>query len=408
MNSHPLEPDAARAIIAGRVGPLLAETIPHERALGRVLASDVVASLDLPPFANSAMDGYAARATDLATAPQTLALLETIGAGEVAKRIVEPGTCIKIMTGAPLPDGADCVVMREETREESGRVEFHEAARAGQNVRSIGEDVRMGETVFRAGAVVNAAAHALLASLGCARVEVFRRPRVAIVVTGAELVATDAPLEAGQIRDSNSWALRALVGECGAHVAGFHRTGDGAEEVAATVRAAMADADVLISSGGVSAGDFDPMRDLLLQGAEVHFWKVNIRPGKPLLFASFGGVPVFALPGNPASVMVTFEEFVRPALLHMAGVRAWRRLEVEATLESAVRSPLGRTEFVRVGLHQSADGLLAAATGNQGSGRLSTMARADALLEIGPETASLPAGARVRVKLLSGAGVSAL
>ena len=407
MNTSLLEPDAARAIIREKIAALVSETVPHERALHRVLARDVVASLDLPRFANSAMDGYAARAADLTSAPRTLQLLETIGAGEVATQSVEPGTCIKIMTGAPVPEGADCVVMREDTSEENGRVEFREAARVGQNVRPIGEDVRLGETVFQAGTLINAAVHALLASLGVADVEAFRRPRVAIVVTGAELVAVDAPLEAGQIRDSNSWALRALVAECGADVVGVYRTGDGAAEVEAVLREAVQGADVLISSGGVSAGDFDPMRDVLLQNAEVHFWKVNIRPGKPLLFASFGGTPVFALPGNPASVMVTFEEFVRPAILQMAGARAWRRLEVEARLESAVRSPLGRTEFVRVALRQSADGLLAAATGDQGSGRLSTMARADALLEIGPEIASLPAGARVRAKLLSGAGVSA-
>lgn len=402
MNDEPLAPDEARAIVLARMVTLSVETVPHALALGRVLARTVVSPLDLPPFPNSAMDGYALQAEDVVGAPKTLRLLETIGAGEIATQAVVRGACIKIMTGAPLPEGADCVVMREETRAQGENIEFLETASQGQHIRPQGDDVRRGEVVFERGTLIGAGVHAMLASLGCAQVEVFRRPRVAIVVTGKELVDVDAPLEAGQIRDSNSWALRGLVEECGAEVSGVYRTGDDVAEVEATVRAAIASADVLISSGGVSAGDFDPMRDVLLLRADVHFWKVAMKPGKPLMFASLDDKPVFALPGNPVSVMVGFEEFARPALLKMAGQRAWKRIEVEATLQTELRSPQGRVEFVRAQLQQSESGFLAIVAGDQNSGRLSTMARANALLEIGANTTFLPAGARVRAKLLSG------
>ena len=402
MNVAPLAPHEARAIILAQVRQVLHETILHADALGRVIANDVVASLALPPFANSAMDGYALLTDDLMTAPRTLQLIETIGAGEVATRVLRRGECIKIMTGAPIPEGADCVVMREETRDVDGKVEFLEVARRGQHIRPTGDDVKQGEVVLERGTLVHAGVHAMLASLGHAQVEVFRRPRVAIVVTGKELVDVDAPLEPGQIRDSNSWAIRALVRECGAEISSIHRTGDDENEVEATVREALQNADVLVSSGGVSAGDFDPIRDVLLSKADVHFWKVNMKPGKPLMFASLEDKPVFALPGNPVSVMVAFEEFVRPALLKMAGRRAWKRVEVEATLQSELRSPLGRTEFVRAQLQQGEDGLLAVVAGDQNSGRLSTMARANALLEMGPQISFLPSGARVRAKLLGG------
>lgn len=402
MNITPLEPESARRMVLSQVPSLPQETLPHSQALGRVLGRQIVSSLDLPPFANSAMDGYAVQARDLQNSPQTLRLLEVVGAGETATQEVVSGSCIKIMTGAPLPPGADCVVMREETHEHNNQVEFLETASEGQNVRSVGNDVRRGEVVFEPGTVVNGAVHAMLAALGEAQVEVFKRPRVAIVVTGKELVDVETPLEAGQIRDSNSWALRGLVEECGCDVASVHRTGDDADEVRAVLRSALEDADVLISSGGVSAGDFDPIRDVLLSDAEVHFWKVAMKPGKPLMFASLEGKPVFALPGNPVSVMVAFEEFVRPGLLKMAGRRAWKRVEVEAMLEHEIKSPQGRTEYVRARLEEGSDGLLAVVSGDQNSGRLSTMARANALIEIGPDVSFLLSGSRVRAKLLGG------
>lgn len=403
MNNSPLPPDEARGLILDRVALLGIETLPHAEVLGRVVARDIVSPLDLPPFANSAMDGFALLATDLQSAPQQLRLIETIGAGEVATRSVERGMCIKIMTGAPMPEGADCVVMREETRELDGWITFDETAHAGQNVRPRGDDVRKGETVLERGSVVGAAAHAMLASLGCAQVEVFRRPRVGIVVTGKELVDVNAPLRAGQIRDSNSWALRALVKSCGAEVVSVHRTGDEPREVEAVLRAAAPGVDCILTSGGVSAGDFDPVRDVLLEHAQVHFWKVAMKPGKPLMFASIEGTPIFALPGNPVSVMVGFEEFVRPALFQMGGRRAWKRIEVEARLQSDLHSPKGRTEFVRANLKRGEDGFLAIGTGDQNSGRLSSMVRANALLEISSDTTFLPAGSAVRAKLLEDA-----
>jgi len=400
-NSSPLAPDEALSLVLEHVARGGTENLPHGEVLHRVLARDIIAPLDLPPFANSAMDGYALISLDLEVAPQALRLLETIGAGDVATRRVERGACIKIMTGAPLPDGADCVVMREETKESEGEVTFYEVARAGQHIRPKGDDVREGELVLAAGTHVGAAAHAMLASLGCARVEVFKRPRVAIVVTGKELVDVDAPLLPGQIRDSNSWALRALVEECGGQVVSVTRTGDGLEEVEEVLRQVSQGADCILSSGGVSAGDFDPIRDVLLQRARVVFWKVAMKPGKPLMFAFLGDTPIFALPGNPVSVMVGFEEFVRPALFAMGGRSDWRRVEVEARLQSELRSPAGRTEFVRAHLQRTPDGFLALGTGDQNSGRLSSMTRANALLEIPAETTYLLSGSLVRAKLLT-------
>ena len=404
-----ITPDAARELALQIIAAGPTQTVAHADALGRILASDIVSTLDLPPFANSAMDGYAVRVADVADAtqqtPVTLKLGETIGAGDVPQRKVIAGQCAKIMTGAPLPPGAEAVIMREETRESGGIVSFLAAAERDDNVRSAGSDVARGETVLRAGTCVRAAELAMLAALGYSHVEVYARPRVGIVTTGEELVGVEADLQAGQIRDSNGPALRALCVSAGATVVAERHVGDNPADLRAALDELAPVCDLILTSGGVSTGDFDPVRDVLLDDAKIVFWKVAMKPGKPMMVALYRETPVFALPGNPASVMVGWEEFARPALLKRAGARASRRLEVSAFLTENLRSAPDKTEFVRARVSSENGALIARVSGEQGSGRLSTMTRANALLVIEAGQTQLNAGTPVVARLLDCAEV---
>lgn len=406
-----VSPAEALRLILERAVPLETENLAHAEVLGRILARDVVSPLQLPAFDNSAMDGYALCAADLTdageSAPASLRVLEIIGAGDVPKHVVSRGQCSKIMTGAPLPMGADAVVMREDTREaaqdepgDKSTIEVLASARSGENIRCAGSDVAQGEIVLRAGTVVGAAQWAMLASLGLTRIEVFRRPRVALIVTGAELANLDAPLREGQIRDSNSFALRALVENCGAEVALMRACGDDFEAFEAVLREAATQCDAIITSGGVSVGDFDVVRDVLQAVATIIFWKIAMKPGKPVMFADFLGKPVFGLPGNPVSVMVAFEEFARPALLQMSGRRALKRPVVSVQLGGALRSPLGKVEFIRASVRLENGQWHAQFPADQGSGRLSTMTSANALLVIEADCEFVEAGQLVWARLI--------
>lgn len=404
-----IAPDIALALVLQtiEIGP--AQTISHADALGRVLRRDIVSDLDLPPFDNSAMDGYAVRIDDVKgateTAPITLQLDEIIGAGDVPQREISPGRCAKIMTGAPVPRGTQAVIMREETREIEGKVEFFAGAYLAQNVRRAGSDVARGESVLAAGTRVRPAELAMLAALGQSQVEVYARPRVGIVTTGEELVSVESALQAGQIRDSNGPALRGLSLSAGAEIVAQRHVGDNPDDLRAALNELAPQCDLILTSGGVSAGDFDPVRDVLLADARVIFWKVAMKPGKPIMLALYREVPVFALPGNPASVMVGWEEFARPAILKRGGARALKRLEVEARLAENLHSAGGKTEFVRALVGRENGELVARASGEQGSGRLSTMTRANALLVIGAQQTHLEAGTQVTARLLDCAEV---
>lgn len=401
-----IAPDEALQIVMSKIAPLGSETVAHGDALGRVLASDIVSETELPPFANSAMDGYALQSADVQSATSsalsTLRLLGTVAAGEAAKQEVTSGTCVKIMTGAPLPKGADAVVMREETREENGSVEILEAVSENQNIRPAGDDVARGERVLSRGARIDAAQWAMLASLGISQVEVFRRPHVGVLATGKELVDVDATLEDGQIRDSNSFALAALCKECDATYEVL-RVGDEVSTLRVALEEMQSRCDLLVTSGGVSAGDFDPVRDALFEMqsedlAQIHFWKIAMKPGKPVMFATLNSELetrnsklLLALPGNPVSVMVSFELLARPALLAMQG-RAAGRPRLQARVLDGFSSPAGRSEFVRALVFQKGGEWLAKIHGSQSSGRLSTMTRANALLEIDAQTTRVEAG----------------
>jgi molybdopterin molybdotransferase len=415
-------PSEALEIVLQKTTPLETENLPHSQAWGRTLARDIVSPVELPPFDNSAMDGYAVLAADCATAseqsPVTLKVLETIAAGSGAACTVTSGTAARIMTGAPLPAGADAVVMREETEERGDTVHILAAARPGQSIRRRGSDIRRGEVALKRGSRIRAAEWGLLASLEQTEVEVYRAPRVAIITTGDEVVTDSSELGAGQIRDSNSWTLRGLVQECGAIVAAHHRIGDDPEVLRAAFLECAQTCDAIITSGGVSAGDFDPVRDVLPSVGNVHFYKIAMKPGKPVMFATIDPannarqqrtIPVFGLPGNPVSVMVAFEQFARPALLKMQGRRALHRVELTAQLAAPLNSPEDKVEFVRATLHsvpsetvspdQSGNTWRASTTGDQGSGRLSSMTAANALIVIPVGTSRLEAGASVTAQM---------
>jgi len=399
--------EEARAIVLEAAAVLEAERVPAAEALGRALAEAVVSRRTLPPADVSAMDGYALRAADLAGAargaPVRLAVAYEVAAGGATPRALRPGEAARIFTGAPIPPGADTVVPQEEVEADTGGVRFRVPAPAGDCVRSAGEDVRAGDVVLAPGDVVGPAQLGMLAALGRSQVAVHRRPRVAILSGGDELVEPDEPAEGARIVSSNSYTIAAQCREAGAEPSYLGIARDRPESLERLLRSGL-HADLLVSSAGVSVGDHDYVRPVLEKlGCRLAFWGVHMKPGYPLAFGTFAperGPLVFGLPGNPVSAMVTFELFVRPALLKMGGRRAWFRPAVDAVLDEALRKKPGRTHFVRVSLERRADGLHAASTGSQSSGVLRSMVDAQGLLVFAADASELPAGARVRVQVL--------
>jgi molybdopterin molybdotransferase len=388
--------------------PILgAETVSPEAALGRVLAAPVDSARELPPADNSAMDGYAVRAADLRGAsparPVELRVVFEVAAGGAARETVAPGQAARVLTGAPIPPGADGVVRQEDTEREGDRLRVRHAAAPGEHVRRAGEDVRPGERVLEAGSVVGAAQVGMLAALGRSAVSVHQRPRVAIVSGGDELVERDADVAGGRIVSSNSYSLAAQCRELGAQPVYLGIARDTPADLERHFRAGLR-SDVLVSSAGVSVGDRDYVRGVLEKlGAELVFWGVRIKPGYPLAFAHFpdrSGPLLFGLPGNPVSAMVTFEQFVRPALLRMQGHAALFRRRVRARLGERLEKPPGRLEFVRVALERRGDEWLARRTGSQSSGVLRSMSLAHGLLIFPAEASALGEGELASVQVL--------
>jgi molybdopterin molybdotransferase len=397
----------ARRLVLDEITPLPAETLPLGEALGRVLAEPVRSGRTLPPADCSAMDGYALRAADLAgaakDAPRELALAYEVAAGGSAARALEPGECARIFTGAPLPPGADSVVMQEETEADGGRVRFLTAAALGDHVRRAGEDVQAGEEVLAAGTRIGAGPVGLLASLGRSYLRVHRRPRVAILSGGDELVDPDEDVAGGRIVASNAYSLAAQCREAGAVPTNLGIARDTPEALERALRAGLA-SDVLLSSAGVSVGDHDHVRPVLEKlGCRLLFWGVQMKPGYPVTFGRFeaeGGPLVFGLPGNPVSAMVTFELFVRPALLRLGGHETLGRPTVRATLGETLRKKPGRQHYVRVALARDGERWLARSTGNQSSGVLRSMALAHGLLVFPVEATELAEGSEAEVIVL--------
>ncbi len=393
-------PDAIQ-IVLGAVAPLPPERVPIMEARGRVLAEDVRAPRDLPPHDNSAMDGYAVRHADVAPGT-TLRVVEAIPAGSVASRALEQGQAAKIMTGAPIPPGADTVVPVEDTRPRGEEVEIVGVPGRGANIRPAGEDVRGGELVLPRGTRVRPAEVGMLASLGRSFVLVHQRPRVAVLATGDEIADLGTPDVGSRIINSNSYGVGAQVVEAGGVpvILGIGR--DDPEGLLEMLDRAST-CDVVVTTGGVSMGDYDYVRPVLARaGVAVHFWKVAMKPGKPVVFGTRGRVPVFGLPGNPVSAMVAFEQFVRPALLRMQGHTRVFRPVVEAVLgeeAGAVRTKLGRADFVRCRVERTDSGLRVVSVKQQGSGILTTLVRANALLVIPADATGAEPGERVRVQI---------
>jgi len=385
----------------------LVDRLPEQQvelaaAAGLVLAEPVVARHDLPPFANSAMDGYAVIAADVADAPVILPVLEDVAAGSVPTQAVTSGTAIKIMTGAPMPDGADAVVAVENTEPGDGQVRILSGVPVGESVRPAGDDVAAGTVVLEVGERLTPVKLGVCSSLGYARPMVRRRPRVAILSTGDEIVPPETvALAPGKIRDANRFTLRGVLEEVGAEVIDFGIVGDDAAELRNRFAAAAEAADVVVSSGGVSMGEYDLVKHLLAELGSVEFWKVAMKPAKPFAFGRIAGKPFFGLPGNPVSVAVAFEQFLRPALLHMMGAVLLFRPRVKAVLEQDVKTDPQKIVFLRVATTPGGDGLLRARlSGGQGSNILSALAAADAYAVIPVGVAEVAAGSLVDLEMM--------
>jgi molybdopterin molybdotransferase len=391
--------EAARAAILSRVEPLGAESLPLLDAVGRVLAEDVIARWDVPRWDNSAMDGYAVRAAD-AGGTARLAVAGNLPAGRSAPVTLAAGTAVRIMTGAPLPEGADAVVPIEEVEERDGIVAIAARARPGAHVRRKGEDLRAGETVLRAGAILGPAEVGLLASFATTSAPVVRGVRVAILSTGDELVEPGTELGPGQIYDSNSLALAAAVKQLGCVPVNLGIAPDDRR----ALRSLLSDglqADALITSAGVSAGDRDLVREVLAElSVRQVFWKVDMKPGRPTAFATNGTRPVFSLPGNPVAVLLAFEELVRPALLKMMGHRDVLRPLVKAVFQEDLANKRGRVTFVRVRLERSGGALLAWPSGRQDTGIFRSTLEADGVALLPADAGDVVAGTLVDVQVL--------
>ncbi len=399
----------ARERVLAAALPLPPEQVPLAEAIGRPLRQPVVARHPLPPFRNSAMDGVAVRRADIAratpAAPAILRVTETVPAGRVATQPLGAGEAIRIMTGAMLPDGADAVVPVEEIEfvHAAGGVEQVRVGRAvapGEHIRDAGLDLAAGSTAVEAGRALTPHDLALLAALGEDRLTVGRRPHVAVISTGDELLPVEAALTPGAIRDSNLPMLVALLDECGARVVSAKRVADDAALLGAQIRAALASADVVITIGGVSAGDFDPVKLSLAELDGIELWRVAMRPGRPQAFGTPQKRLFFGLPGNPASVACVFEALVRPALRKLQGFTALDRPRVAVRSAVDIESHAERTDFVRVTLAWREGGWWAAPAGAQVSGHLAPQSRAHALLVIPAGTARLAGGESAEALLL--------
>ena len=372
--------------------------------LGSVLAEDVPADMDIPPFDNSAMDGYAILAADTAAAspgkPVSLRVIADLPAGYPPPGLVRPGEAVRIMTGAPMPAGTDAVVRTEDVQRGNGTVLISRPVSPGNDLRRAGEDVRKGDLILHRGTLIRPAEVGMLATLGRSHARVVRSPKVAVLTTGDELVAPDEPVTPGKIRNSNLYSISAQVRACGGEPLPLGVARDTADELEAKIRRGIADADMLLTSGGVSVGDYDVVKTVLARMGEILFWRVKMRPGSPVTFGRIQGKPVFGLPGNPSASMVAFEQFVRPAILKMSGRARLRRRQVEATLEEGVKNRVGVRNFLRAIATEMKGEWMVRPAGAQGSGILRTMVLANAILVI-PETVSrLHPGDKATVQLL--------
>jgi molybdopterin molybdotransferase len=391
--------EEARSLILDRIAPLGRERVPIVAAAGRVLSEDIRAPWDMPQWDNSAMDGYAVRSADC-EAPATLRLAGYQAAGGTVGPRVAPGCAVKIMTGSPTPEGCDAVVPFEQTVEEAGFVKIRVAVKPREHIRFQGEDVKAGDLVVPAGTVLRPPEISMLASFGRAFAPVYRKARVAVLSTGDELVELGEPLSPGKIINSNTVSLAAAIEEAGAVPVLLGIAADDKGNLREKIEEGLR-ADALITSAGVSAGDRDFVREVLRELAvEEVFWKVDIKPGHPTAFGLKEGKPVFSLPGNPVSSLVTFEVFVRPALLKMMGHPEPEKPLVKAVLKEPIRKKAGKVHFFRVKIDVEDGEYVAWTSGDQNTGILRTMVLANGIAVLPSERTVINAGEKVDVYLL--------
>lgn len=389
--------------------PVEAITMPTVEAAGYVLHKDIQSAIDLPPFSNSSMDGFAVRSADVANAspvnPIKLAVVADIPAGEPSSIIIQPGQAARIMTGAPVPQGANAVIPVEDTDEnhhESGKsaekwVQINRDASEGAYVRPRGEDLKAGAVVLTKGRRLRPQDMGILATLGISQVTVYRKPRLALLSSGDELLPIDAPLQPGKIRESNAYTLAALAAKFGGEAVRLGIMPDEKGAIKAALDQALSSqADLIISSAGVSVGAYDFVRDVVEENGALSFWRVNMRPGKPVAFGHFQGTPFIGLPGNPVSAFVGFMVFVKSAIEKLAGEIDAQKIPLRAELLEPVESD-GRESYLRAQVFRQETKLVARLTGHQGSGNLFSLVQANALVVIPAEIKSLPAGAEVEV-----------
>jgi molybdopterin molybdotransferase len=384
--------------------PLGLEKINILEARKRVIGEDIFAPHNIPSADNSAMDGYAVRHIDTKGAtkdkPLQLKIIEDIPAGKIALKKIKKGEAARIMTGAVIPEGADSVIRQEDTKKNGKTVIIYTSAIKGQNIRFAGEDVRKGELVVNRGSALRPADIGMLAALGNAFISVYQKPRVAIMSTGDELVDIETTPPLGKIINSNSYSLAAQVLECGGIPIMMGISKDKKLDLQEKFKTAL-HADVIISSGGVSVGDFDFVKNVMGEiGNAMHFWQVAMRPGKPLAFGAIESVPLFGLPGNPVSAMVSFEQFVRPSLLKMQGHKKIFRQTAKAVCAHEVQKSAGFKHFIRATVKKEKDQYIASVTGDQGSGILKSMVIANALIVMGENETRIKKGAQVTIQLL--------
>jgi molybdopterin molybdotransferase len=407
-----LSVQAARERILARLQPIATETLPLIQCANRVLAQDIPAATDLPLFDNSAMDGFAVRSVDTVTAAAastiTLNVVADIPAGSNPQLTLAHGQAARIMTGAPIPDGADAVIPVEDTNfnyHEAGTpapatVTISRVVKIGENIRPRGMDIHQGSIVLHTGRSLRPQDLGMLAMSGIAQVRVHKKARAALFSSGDELLELDAPLQPGKIRDSNSYTLASLAEDAGAEVIRLGIAKDTRESVEALFEgAADSGADLILSSAGVSVGAFDFIKEVIESNGRLDFWRVNMRPGKPLAFGEYRGIPFFGLPGNPVSAFVGFEVFVRPAIGKLNGLVSGSRPKVRVRLAEEIESD-GRESYLRAEIQQGESGLIAKLTGHQGSGNLLSLIQANALLIIPAGVKCVPAGREVDAWLL--------
>ena len=407
-----LSVNEARERILSHFQPVTTETLPLAGCSNRVLAQDIAATSDLPPFNNSSMDGFAVRAADVidaaAGSPRNLRVVADIPAGSHPTISLAPEEAARIMTGASIPDGADAVIPVEDTNFDNrdagtsapNEVQIFKTAKSGANIRPRGMDLRAGEVVLNKGRILKPQDLGLLAMLGFANVLVYRKPRIALFSSGDELLPVDAPLEEGKIRDSNSYALAALIEEAGAEVIRLGVAKDDPDSVKALLEKAVElNVDLILSSAGVSVGAFDFVKQVIESNGKMDFWRVNMRPGKPLAFGEYKQVSFIGLPGNPVSSFVGFEVFVRPTLQRLRGSLNGGRPTVRVRCEEQIDSD-GRESYLRAQVHEEEGNFIARLTGHQGSGNLHSLVQANALLIIPAGVKCVPAGQEVNAWLI--------